>query len=953
MVGGTLTPQEFVAKWRGVQLSERASVQEHFLDLCALFGQESPATADPTGSWYTFEKGVTKTGGGQGFADVWKRGFFAWEYKKKRRDLGAAYGQLLLYREPLENPPLLVVCDTTQYEIHTNFTNTPAHVYRFTNDDIAGPEAQRLLRALFAAPDELRPGQTLAQVTEEAARRFATLADGLRGRGAPPDDAAHFLTQLLFCLFAEDVGLLPRDTFTDVVRRAVGRPDRFLPNLVALFEAMRDGGEFALRDVAHFNGGLFARIAPFALLPAELATLSEAAALDWASIEPAIIGTLFERSLDPGKRSQLGAHYTGRADIWRVVEPVVLAPLRREWDRLRADLAPTRAAADEAAARATEPGLPYRQQEAARRRRRELQDALAARLRAFKERLAAVRVLDPACGSGNFLTVALGALLDLEKEVVTYGATAGLAGQFPEVSPRQLYGLEINTYAHELAQVAVWIAYLQWMTANGFQPRRDPILQTLDTIRLQDALLDLSDPAHPQEAAWPEAEFIIGNPPFLGGKRLRAELSDDYVRDLFSIYNGRVPREADLVCYFFERAREQLATNRLERAGLLATNSIRGGANRRVLERIKETGDIFMAWADEPWVLEGAAVRISIVGFDSGTDTERCLNGVPAPAINPDLTGALDITKARRLPENAGLAFMGDTKGGPFNIPGALARQWLALPTNPNGQPNGDVVRPWVNGLDITRRPRDMWIIDFGVGMAEDDAALYEAPFEYVRQHVQPMRATNNRAAYRERWWHHVEARSGMRATIQPLSRFMGTARVATHRLFVWLDKATLPDSQVIVIARDDDYFFGVLHSRPHELWSLRLGTSLEDRPRYTPTTTFETYPFPWPPGGEPTADPRVVAIAKAARRLVDLRDRWLNPPDLAEAELKRRTLTNLYNARPTWLANAHAALDRAVLDAYAFPHDLTDDDLLARLLALNAERAAAPTAAPAPSTEG
>jgi len=942
VTGAALTPQAFVAKWRGVQLSERASVQEHFLDLCALFGQESPATADPTGSWYTFEKGVTKTGGGQGFADVWKRGFFAWEYKKKRRDLDAAYAQLLLYREPLENPPLLVVCDTAQYAIHTNFTNTPAHVYRFTNDEIAGPDAQRLLRALFTAPEELRPGQTIAQVTEEAARRFATLADGLRGRGAPPDDAAHFLTQLLFCLFAEDVGLLPRDTFTDVIRRAVQRPERFLPNLVALFEAMRDGGEFALRDVAHFNGGLFARIAPFALLPAELATLSEAATLDWASIEPAIIGTLFERSLDPGKRSQLGAHYTGRADIWRVVEPVVLAPLRREWDALQADLAPQRAAADEAAARAIEPGLTHRQQEAARRRRREVQDALAARLRAFKERLAAVRVLDPACGSGNFLTVALGALLDLEKEVVTYGATAGLAGMFPEVSPRQLYGLEINTYAHELAQVAVWIAYLQWMTANGFQPRRDPILQALDTIRLQDALLDLSDPAQPREAAWPEAEFIIGNPPFLGGKRLRAELSDGYVKDLFAVYNGRVPREADLVCYFFERAREQLAANQLERAGLLATNSIRGGANRRVLERIKETGDIFMAWSDEPWVLEGAAVRISIIGFDDRTEALRTLNGEPVTTINPDLTGALDITTARRLPENAGIAFMGDTKGGPFDIPGTLARHWLALPTNPNGRPNSDVVRPWVNGLDITRRPRDMWIIDFGVGMAEADAALYEAPFEYVRQHVKPLRATNNRAAYRERWWLHVEPRQGMRIALQGLSRSINTPTVAKHRLYAWGGEAVIPDHQLIVIARDDDYFFGVLHSRAHELWSLRMGTWLGvgNDPRYTPTTTFETYPFPWPPGTEPTADPRVVAIAEAARRLVELRDRWLDPPDLTEAELKKRTLTNLYNARPTWLANAHTALDRAVLDAYAWPHDLTDDDLLARLLALNAERA-------------
>ncbi len=932
MSGTPMTPQQFAAKWRGVQLSERASVQEHFLDLCALFGQPSPATADPTGTWYTFEKGVTKTGGGQGFADVWKRGFFAWEYKKKKRDLGAAYGQLLLYREPLENPPLLVVCDTAQYEIHTNFTNTPAHVYRFANEEIAGPEAQRLLRALFTEPDLLRPGQTVAQVTEDASRRFATLADGLRARAVPPDEAAHFLTQLLFCLFAEDVGLLPRDTFSDVVRRAVQRPERFLPNLSALFEAMRDGGEFLLRDVAHFNGGLFARIAPFPLLPAELATLAAAAALDWASIEPAIIGTLFERSLDPGKRSQLGAHYTGRDDIVKVVEPVVMAPLRREWATVKSEAEKKRAEAEKAT------GF---------QARRNRQGELAHLLFAFKARLAAVRLLDPACGSGNFLTVALEALLDLEKEVVTYGATADLAGMFPDVSPRQLHGLEVNAYAHELAQVAVWIAYLQWMTANGFQPRRDPVLQPLDTIRLQDALLDLSDPAQPREAAWPETEFIVGNPPFLGDKKLRTELGDAYVDALFATYRGKVPGGADLVCYFFERARASIQTQGTTRAGLIATNSIRGGANRRVIERILQSGGIFMAWTDEPWVLEGAAVRISIVGFDGSQEATKTLNGQEVATINADLTASADITRAKRLDENHGIGYIGGTKKAPFDIPGALDRQLLTFPLNPNGRPNSDVVRPWANGQDVTTRPQDLWIIDFGVSMPLEDAALYEQPFEYVRQHVYPMRVSHREERQSRYWWLHARPGADLRKALFGLDRFIGTPTLSKYRLFTWFEGAVLPDHQLVAFARDDDYFFGVLHSRAHELWSLRLGTSLEDRPRYTPTTTFETFPCPWPPGREPgEGDPRACAIADAARRLVALRDAWLNPPGASEAELKKRTLTNLYNARPAWLDNAHTALDRAVLDAYGWPHDLSDDDLLARLLALNAERAAAPTPA-------
>jgi type II restriction/modification system DNA methylase subunit YeeA len=481
------------------------------------------------------------------------------------------------------------------------------------------------------------------------------------------------------------------------------------------------------------------------------------------------------------------------------------------------------------------------------------------------------------------------------------------------------------------------------MTANGFQPRRDPVLQPLDTIRLQDAILDCSEPEQPKEPSWPAVDYIIGNPPYLGGKLLRATLGDAYVDNLFTVYAGRVPREGDLICYFLEKARAAIEAGQAQRAGLLATNSIRGGANRRVLERIKASGDIFVAWSDEPWVLNGAAVRISIIGFDDGSEAHRMLNGQPVATINPDLTSTIDVTVAKPLPENRGIAFMGDTKGGPFDVPGELARRWLALPRNPNGRPNSDVVRPWVNGLDITRRPRDMWIIDFGVDMPVGQAAQYEAPFENVRQHVKPQRAENNRAAYRERWWLHVEARSGMRKALGPLRRFVCTPTVARHRLFIWSDGTALPDHQLIVFARDSDYSFGVLHSRPHEVWALRAGTWLGagNDPRYTPTTTFETFPFPWPLNSEPIDDPRMEAIARAARELVEQRDRWLNPEGAGAAELKRRTLTNLYNARPAWLDLAHRRLDRAVLDAYGWSHDLSDDEILARLLALNLERAA------------
>ena len=936
--GARLTVLDFVHRWQGTKLSERSAAQSHFIDLCDVLGQPRPAAVDQEGDRYVFEKGVHKTDGGQGFADVWLRGHFAWEYKKQRANLAAAYRQLQTYRDDLENPPLLVVCDLDRFEIHTNFTNTVSTVYTFTLADLAKGEAVgeswfsplELLRILFTNPERLRPKQTTAEVTQDAAKEFAQLAGSLQKAGADPEQAAHFLMRLLFCLFAQDVQLLPPKLFTKLVEATRTRPDEFSRRLRLLFDAMAVGGSFGVEDIPHFNGGLFADDRVFALTFDDIDVLQRACRLSWASIEPAIFGTLFERSLDPAKRAQLGAHYTSRDDILLIVEPVLMAPLRREW-----------AAIQEQAAQ-----LIARRDAATRAARAKPQADLTKLLLGFSSKLAGVRVLDPACGSGNFLYVALKALLDLEKEVITYAAKAGLTTWLPQVKPEQLYGIEINAYAHELAQVVVWIGYLQWLHDNGFDPLASgTVLRRLDNIREMDAILAFDQDGKAVEPEWPAADVIIGNPPFLGGKRLRAGLGDSYVDTLFSLYNERVPREADLVCYWFERARALVAAKLVQRVGLLATNSIRGGANRRVLDRIAKDGSIFMVWSDRPWVLDGAAVRVSMIGFDRGTEQTRTLDGQTVTAINTDLTSAVNVASAQRLGENAGLSFMGGTKGGPFDLTPEQATVMLAAPINPNGRPNSDVVRPWVTGMDITRRARRLCIIDFGVSISEGDAALYELPFERVQREVKPTRQTNNRAAYRERWWLHMEPRPAMRAALAPLRRYIGTSMVSKHRTFAWLDKTTLPENLIIVVARDDDYFFGVLHSKLHEAWSLRMGTWLGvgNDPRYTPTTTFETFPFPWPPGKESTENPHVLAIAAAARELVQKRDTWLNPAGATEADLKKRTLTNLYNLRPTWLDLAHQALNTAVLTAYGWPHDLSDkqheEELLARLLALNLER--------------
>ncbi len=564
-------------------------------------------------------------------------------------------------------------------------------------------------------------------------------------------------------------------------------------------------------------------------------------------------------------------------------------------------------------------------------------------LLAFTDEIAAVRVLDPACGSGNFLYVALKRLLDLWKEVSAFAAASGVAGLLPyTVGPQQLYGIELNVYAHELASVVVWIGYIQWLHDNGFGIPDSPILKPLHNIRHMDAVLAYDAAGHPVETAWPEVDVIIGNPPFLGGSKLRRELGDAYAERVWALYKGQVPGGADLVCYWFERARAQIERGNAQRAGLLATNSIRGGANRQVLDRIKVSGDIFMAWGDRPWILDGAAVRVSMVGFDRGHEREHVLDGCDVAAINADLSAQADVRGAPALRENAGLCFRSDEKGGPFDITAEIARPMLDAPLNPNGRPNSDVVRPYVNGLDATRRPRGMWVIDFGVDMPLAEAALYEQPFAYVQRTVKPARDVVRNDRERTYWWLHRRPAPDMRRAVARLARFVATPAVAKHRLFVWYDGATIPDHQLYVFAREDDYFLGVLHARPHELWTLRTCTWLGvgNDPRYTPTTTFETFPFPWVPGTEPADDPCVEAIAAAARALVEQRDRWLNPEGATDADLKARTLTALYNARPTWLDLAHRRLDDAVLDAYGWPHDLGDEEILGRLLALNLERA-------------
>jgi hypothetical protein len=983
-----MTPAEFISKWKVAELKERAACQEHFLDLCAVLGEKTPAAADPKGEWYTFEYGLKKDGGGQGFADVWKKGHFGWEYKGKRKDLNAAFNQLAQYRGALENPPLLIVCDLNCFEIHTNFNNKVKEVHTFDLDGLADAKNLNKLRLAFTNPNELEPGRTQAQVTEEVAAKFAQIAKGMRQRNIEAHEAGQFLMKIMFCMFAEDMELLPRNLFLETVRKTKFDSRKLTKPLKTLFEAMADkDGMFGNDEIPWFNGGLFKDTTVIELTNTEVRQIAEAAEADWSDVEPSIFGTLFERILNPGTRSQLGAHYTSREDIETLVQPVMMAQLRREWAEVKTEAEKILEAYKEDKAQKL---LPKEEAKPAikKKRRRKGEPKEKPQLKTlsdfekclfdFHDRLAGVQVLDPACGSGNFLYVALHLLLDLEKEVLTYAVSRGL-NRFPLVRPKQLHGIEINAYAQELAQVVIWIGYLQWMKFNGFPVQTEPILDSMENIECRDAILDLSDPANPKEPEWPSAEFIVGNPPFLGDKKMRGELGDEYVEQLRKLYEGRLPGQSDLVCYWFEKSRAMIEAGFLKRAGLIATQGIRGGANRASLDRVKTTGDIFFGISDRDWILDGASVHISMVGFDAGNEQIKLLDGFRVESINQNLSSDTNTTRAVQLVENSGISFIGTMKKAPLDIAESIALSWIKKP-NVNLKPNSDILRPWMNGKHLTQRASSTWIVDYPLKMKEEEAAKYDAPFSYVLTTVKPIRAGHREAVQARYWWRQARPCPDLMFAIRNLKRYVCVVRAAKYRIYAWVDSTVVPDNALVAFSRDDDYFFGVIQTRIHETWAYAQGTQVREREsgfRYTPTTCFETYPFP-----EPTKA-QELAIAAVANELDTLRNNWLNPPEwtktevlefpgsvdgpwkryvtaqnmmgigtvkyprlvpkdaTAARELKKRTLTNLYNERPAWLANVHRKLDEAVFAAYGWSPDISNDELLAKLLALNLERAA------------
>jgi hypothetical protein len=964
-----ITAKEFIDKWGDsgshAGENERQGAQAFFLDLCDLLSVPKPGEQEG----YVFEKQTLALGQERGYADVFWRNHFAWENKAPGKSLEGALRQLLGYSLALASPPLLVVSDRLTTRIHTQFNGHPSETHTIETKHLDQPEKQQLLRRVWLNPESFRPKQTNRDITERAAQSFAKLADSLRKRGPQDSPAreqhaervAHFLTQTLFCFFAEDVGLLPSRMFELILNNRHFTAVQLTQTLQKLLETMREGGPFGSDYVPWFNGGLFKTVSVPELSILEITELRNAAQLNWSAIDVSIFGTLFERGLDPAKRSQLGAHYTDPATIERIIEPVIRRPLLQKWELEKQEIS-------RRLAKNTKNSVKEAQQ----------------RLESFLISLTDFKVLDPACGSGNFLYLGLKALKDVEHQIITEAGNLGLQRPLDLcTSPANMLGIEINEYAAELARVTVWIGELQWRKDKGYPFKDNPILEPLECIEHRDALLTWQgqgDERKAAEADWPKVSVVIGNPPFLGGNKKRRELGDQYFDALNQVFKNRVAGSADLVCYWFEKGRKAIETQGLGAAGFVATQSIRHGANRQVLDSITSSTRIFQAWSDEPWVNDGAAVRVALVAFGWGDCcflNEQRVQGITASLTSNELS---DSTSAKALVENANRCFQGSQKIGAFDIDGALARQWLASP-NPHGQSNARILKPYCNGLDITRRPRDMWIVDFGLRSELGEAMLFERPFQYAITMIKPDRIKNAREVRAKYWWRHGDGQPAMRAAIGNVARYIATPETAKHRVFVWLDKAVLPDKKLIVMAAADDTTFGVLCSRIHEVWALERASmhGVGNDPRYTPTTCFETFPFPagltpadtahqrtqlieggalvpaglagseFYPSNQPLAPvntaveaiksiansnstsstfAQACAIARAAQALNALRERWLNPPewtqrvseviplgmqtspyperilprtDLSEQDakaLQQRTLTNLYNAK-------------------------------------------------------
>lgn len=1048
MPGDASTQQQidaFIAQWRDTGGSELANTQSFINGLCALIGVPAPdgSRTDDAHNDYVFERRVFQDNGDgtQSFGriDCYKRDCFILEAKQgseadkaaaargeddldifgqsasarvKRgtarrgtpgwtRAMLQAKGQAERYAKALPTdhgwPPILLIADIGYcIDVYADFTGTgkayaqfPDRAsYRIMLDDLHDEKVRERLALIWTSPKALDPSTRAAKATREIADYLATISRRLEARGHNAEAVSGFLMRLLFTMFAEDTGvLLPRKSFTDLLKAQLDHPEHLHHQLTALWTAM-DKGEFAPSlgiPVKHFNGYLFKSREALPLEREELLVLIEAAGKDWTEVEPAIFGTLLERALNPKERAKLGAHYTPRAYVERLIAPTIMEPLRSDWDGVRG---------------AVESLMGEDKVDAAR-----------AVVEAFHAQLAQTKVLDPACGTGNFLYVAMARMKELEGEVLELLKELGDNQYLAELSghtitPENFLGIEINPRAAAIAQLVLWIGYLQWHFRVNGKDRSppEPILKDIRTIENRDALIEydkrelVKDESgkpvtrwdgetmklhpvtgrkvpdedarvevysyvKPRAAKWPKADFIVGNPPFIGNKRMRERLGAGYVDAVRSAY-PKVAPSVDFVMYWWATSALQA---RVRRFGFITTNSISQAFNRPVIDSVK-TRKLVYAVPNHPWVdgTDGADVRIAITvgAFTDSSATARLelvlsekpvvdgygerevtLKAQSGDRISANLTLGADVSTTLSLKSNHGLSCPGVQLSGQGFILASTDVENLSYASR-------NIVRRYLTGWELNNRPKDRFVIDtFGFDEKELQERFPDV-YQHLLVHVKPERDQNPRPKYAREWWLHAEARSKFRRSFEGLNRMCVTSRTSKHRVFEFCEMTTLPETKVLIVSLDDAYQLGVLTSRFHILFATTAGARLGvgDDPTYNHSDCFDPFPFP-----ADVPEPLKDRIRTEAEALDALRKRVL----AAHEDL---TLTKLYNVLEalregralteperdmhdrglvTLIRQHHDAIDALVAEAYGWPVDLSDEEILTRLVALNKERAA------------
>jgi hypothetical protein len=980
------TADAFIARWTGKTASELSTAQSFVIELCALLG-----VAPPTHELdYMFERPITFSHGdgstSAGRIDCYLRGHFVLEAKKvkagpatkgfddallRARAQAEGYARALPASEG--RPPFVLVVDVGNViELYSEFSRSGAtytpfpdpRSHRIKLADLAKPEVQATLRSIWTEPDTLDPARASARVTREVAAQLAELAKSLEQSGHRADHVGAYLTRCLFSMFAEDVELLPKGSFLTLLQTHRAQP-AIAQNMLRILWADMDQGGFSAAlatQVLHFNGKLFkgAGTEGYSLLlnTEQLDMLIAAAQSNWREVEPAIFGTLLERALDPTERHALGAHYTPRAYVERLVLPTIIEPLREQWANAQAA---SIVLAQEAAELEANPVL-------LKDRSKASNDAVAKYEKAVRDKwaearqvvkdfhhlLCTTRVLDPACGSGNFLYVTLEHLKRLEGEVLNQLEALGetqnaLAIGVETVNLEQLRGIELNERAAALAELVLWIGYLQWhIRTNGNKAVAEPVVHNYGNIECRDAVLawtnidlmrdengqvvmrwdgktKIDDPItgekipnlaaqtpewvyqDPIEANWPKADFIVGNPPFIVDKKMRLTLGNGYVNALRGAYE-KLPESIDFVLYWWHKSAQLLNSKEIRGFGFITTNSISQKFNRRVVESHMSKGlRLLFAIPDHPWVdnADGAAVRVAMTVASLSLDKVASLHTVvnefqteekadgftvtlieKSGTIHSDLTTGADVVSAKQLLANSNLSHVGMIPYHPkFLVSGQEAAD-LGL-----GQIEGleGRIRPYRNGKDLTDRPRGLYALDMFGMTAEQLRSAYPAIFQWIQTRIKPTRDQDPRPSHRINWWIFAEPRKEMRKALDGLSRYVATVMTSKHKIFQFLDKELMPDQKLVVVALADAFGLGVLSSNLHCVYALAAGSTLENRPVYVKTTCFETFPFPDQDTGlTPELRSRIGHLAEqidAHRKKV-----------LAQPGTAKLTLTGLYN---------------------------------------------------------